>query len=168
MAATRQFYVAADAERIVLRPEGRCTAVLADAIGRYLQWLPDGTGRELYFDMASVDMIESTFAGLLLAITLKQERGSGLSIQLLRPSEPVVAALRNMNVLRFFRVCDTLLRPPDASIAVPVEEADPKQLAELIVRAHEGLIAADSRNAATFGGVVRCFKGTGDAPAAGP
>ncbi len=162
MAAARQFQVAADAGRIVLRPEGRCTAVLADAIGRYLQRLPDGAGRELYFDLSAAEMIESTFAGLLLAIALKRERAAALSMQLLRPSEPVVSALRNMNVLRFFQVCDALEGAPAASVAVPVEEADPKQLAELIVRAHEGLIAADPRNAAVFGGVVRCFKGSGD------
>lgn len=164
MAATRQFHVAADAERIVLRPEGRCTAVLGDAIGRYIKRLPEGSGRELYVDLSAAEMIESTFAGLLLSLALRRDGAAAVSLHLLRPSGPVVAALANMNVLRFFDVCDGLATPPASWTAMAVDCADPKELAELIVRAHEGLIAADSRNAAAFGGVVRCFKESASGP----
>jgi len=158
-----QLYLADDGHRIVLRPEGRCTAILADAIHRYLEQSEIGAGHDVYFDLSGASFVESTFAGLLVKLARRHASpATDRPVHLLAPSPPAMTALNQMGLARFFDICDALPQQPPAWAALPVEGSDPQALADLIVEAHESLIAANPDNQAAFDGVIRCFKAAKD------
>lgn len=152
------FLVAADGARVFFKPQGRCSALLGNAIRQYFRRLPADSGRDVYFDLSAADMLESTFAGLLLSLVRQKGTGAVAGVHLVRPSSEAVSSLRSMNVLGFFDVLESSDGIPDAWVSLAADAANPDDLADLIVRAHEALVAADPRNEAVFGAVVRGFK----------
>lgn len=160
----RSVLVAADGRRVVFKPQGRCSAVLGNAIRQYFGRLPPDGGRDVYFDLSGVDLLESTFAGLLLALARGRGGCAVAAVHLIRPSDAAVASLRNMNVLGFFDVRDSCADLPDAWVPIAADAASADELADLIIRAHETLIAADARNEVAFGPVVRGFAAARDRP----
>jgi hypothetical protein len=161
--SAQTFLVAADARRVIFKPQGRCSAVLGNAIRQYFRRLPPDAGCDVYFDLSNADMLESTFAGLLLSLARQRGSTAVAAVHLVRPSSVAVSSLRNMNVLSFFDVCESADGLPDTWIRLAADAGNPDELAELIIRAHETLIAADSRNEAAFGPVVRGFAAARDA-----
>ncbi len=161
--SAQTFFVAADDRRIVFKPQGHCSALLGNAIRRYFNRLPPDAACDVYFDLSGVDLLESTFAGLLLSLARQRGSKAVAAVHLVRPSSVAVSSLRNMNVLSLFDVCESTDGLPDAWIPLAADAGSPDELAELIIRAHETLIAADSRNEAAFGPVVRGFTAARDA-----
>jgi hypothetical protein len=154
----QRLYLAAAGRQIVLRPDGRCSAVLSQAIERYLGSLPSPDALDVYFDLSLATMLESTFAGFLALLARRSAGAAAPAVHLLTPSEPAVNALAVMGLLKRLHVCDAPPEPPGEWRALPVEGADPDALADLIIRSHESLIAEDPCNAAAFGGVVEGFR----------
>lgn len=107
-------------------------------------------------------MLESTFAGLLLSLARQRGTGAVAAVHLVKPSNVAVSSLRSMNVLSFFDVLDSSDGLPDAWVPLAADAASPDDLADLIIRAHETLIAADARNEAAFAPVVRGFSAARD------
>lgn len=157
------FLVAADGSRVFFKPQGRCSAVLGNAIRQYFHRLPADASRDVYFDLSAADMVESTFAGLLLSLVRQRGKGAVSAVHLVRPSTVAVSSLRSMNVLNLFDVVESLDGLPDAWVPLAADATSSDELADLIIRAHETLMAADPRNEAAFAPVVRGFKAAQDA-----
>ena len=167
MSTTQQLYLSRSGHQIVFRPEGRCTAMLAEAIAHFIQMVPTASDDDIYFDLGKVSALESTFAGLLVKL-IKQSESNGPSVHLLTPSQPVMASLTQMGLARMLNVADSLPERADHWRALPVEDVDPQELAALIIESHEALIAADPRNEAAYRKVVEVFKAERQARDAGP
>lgn len=157
MSTAQQLFLSRSGHQIVFRPEGRCTAMLAEAISHFIRLVPTAADDDIYFDLGKVSALESTFAGLLIKL-LKQSANNGPSVHLLTPSQPVMASLTQMGIAPMLDVADTLPEQADHWRALPVEDVDPQELADLIIESHEALIAADPRNEAAFRKVVDVFK----------
>jgi len=163
MGTSQQLQLSRIGHQIVFRAEGRCSAKLAEAISHFIQLVPTGADDDLYFDLAQCDALESTFAGLLVNLVKRANSHVGPSIHLLSPSEPIMTSLRQMGLARMLDVRQALPVAAEHWKALPVDDVNPDELADLIIEAHEALIAADPRNEAAYRKVVACFKTAKDA-----
>lgn len=163
MGTSQQLQLSRNGHQIVFRAEGRCSAKLAEAISHFIQLAPTGADDNLYFDLARCDALESTFAGLLVNLVKRAKSRVGPSIHLLTPSEPIMTSLRQMGLAKMLDVSQALPVAAEQWKALPVDDVDPDELADLIIEAHEALISADPRNEAAYRKVVACFKAARDA-----
>ena len=138
----------------VIRLTGRCTVMMSTCLSELLDRCRRPQITDLYFDLSEVGYMDSTCVGLVISLALKKNDTSVPGIHLFRSSSAVVRILETMLVLDHLDRCDTL----PAAIAewkeLPVEVPDQKDLAAVIIDAHESLIKADTRNAELFGPVV--------------
>jgi anti-anti-sigma regulatory factor len=144
--------------QIVFRPDGRCSALIGQAILRFIRSVEIGPEDDVYFDLSAADALESTFAGMLVILAKQGQKRGRPFVHLVTPSQHVVNALRQMGIITYFDVCSALPTSLGTWNSLPIEKSDPDELANLIIQSHEGLMSADPRNAEQFRGVVECFK----------
>mgnify|MGYP001050336798 CR=1 FL=1 len=141
----------------VVRPTGPCTIAICETLTRYVQQVGERGVRELYLDLSGAEWLDSTFTGLLLALATGKRRPQ-VRVYLHRPSESARKALENMHVASLLPVVDQLPpHGPNGRLLEPVE-LSAARTGELVIDAHEELIAADARNAPRFGPVVDVFR----------
>lgn len=162
MGTGQQLQLSRNGHQIVFRAEGRCSAKLAEAISHFIQLVPTGAEDNLYFDLAQCNALESTFAGLMVTLVKRANCQIGPSIHLLSPSLPIMTSLQQMGLAKMIDVRQALPVAADHWRALPVDDVNPDELADLIIEAHEALISADPRNEAAYRKVVACFKAAKD------
>jgi anti-anti-sigma factor len=146
----------------VVRPSGACTIAICETLTEYVRQVDQRGVRELYLDLSGADWLDSTFTGLLLALAAGKRRPQA-RMYLYRPSEAARKTLENMHVASLLPVVDALPpHGPTGRLLEPVELSRDRA-GDLVIDAHEELIAADSRNAPRFGPVVDVFRKSRDA-----
>ncbi len=146
-------YIARTADTLMIRAGGCCTAVLCARLKKLLESSCRPQTALIGFDLAGVEMIDSTFAGMLLATALRKGEDAP-EVCLVAPSEGVLGTLDNMHVRQLFAI-----RPePPVQVRyweeLSAERPNPRDVAHTVIDAHEHLIAADDRNEATFARVL--------------
>jgi len=130
---------------------------ICEALGSFLKTCCRPEATDLYFDLSSVDWLDSTFVGFLLSHGVKNIDASRPAIHLFAPSAQVLDIFRTMHVLRLFDICDRVPAPAEWR-ELPKQCPTPSRVADLVIDAHEELIQADPRNASTFQPVVNHFR----------
>ena len=151
-------YVGQCRKLAVIRPHGRCTALVCTGLRQYLQQMIRPGVEDVYFDLSDAEWLDSTFIGLLISYVQRKSDPQVPAIHLVRPSKAVLDNLGSMYVLPLFDVCDAPPEEPTGWTRLPDPAASAEQLADVVVSAHESLIDADERNEAAFGGVVKTFR----------
>ncbi|MCK6485529.1 MAG: hypothetical protein HUU22_06915 [Phycisphaerae bacterium] len=149
------------ASGVIVQPVGACTAVMCDAIRMFVDRLCPADAEDLLIDLSRADSLDSTFAGMLLAMA-RPTADADLTarLHLLNPSSPACEALRRMRVLGLFDVRQDGSADATEWTELPrdVSPESVERLRALIIDAHERLIAADPRNADVFRPVVDTFR----------
>lgn len=149
------------ASGVIVQPVGPCTAVMCGAIRAFVERLRPADAPDLLFDLSQADSLDSTFAGMLVAMARPTAGGDHVPrLHLLNPSSPACEALRRMHVLVLFDVWrDGSADAPEwTELPRDVSPESVERLRALIIEAHERLMAADPRNADVFGPVVDTFR----------
>ncbi len=139
---------------LVIKMEGPCTAMQAARVQRLLHECLSKDTSDIYFDLSQTSYMDSSFAGELLGLALRNREADGPRICLQSMPPAVNDALQKMHVLHFFQLCDAtpVVIQDWQEVAALRTEFD--ELADLVINAHEKLIEVDPRNADAFGRVV--------------
>ena len=143
---------------VVVKLTGRCCAATCPSLQRYVEQLAPPSVTDVYFDLSGADSIDSTFTGLLVSRVRKSPEKPRPRAHLVSPSPRICQALELMHVLQLFDVVDS---PPQRTTQwreLHRISAGPEDMADLVIRMHESLIAADRRNKPVFGPVVDTFR----------
>jgi len=108
--------------------------------------------REFVVDLKDCELMDSTFLGTLTGIALGLGPDGKLTVVRANPRNREVMA--NLGLDRVFTVEDTAPAPPPATLE-SAEAGSPRPARrELLIEAHENLLAADPENAIRFKDVL--------------
>lgn len=146
-------YTARNADTLMIRAGGCCTAVLCTRLKKLLESCLRPQTTLIAFDLAGVEMIDSTFAGMLLATALRKGEDAP-AVCLVAPSEGVLGTLDNMHVRHLFTIREDAPAQVRCWEELSVERPGAHEVARIVIDAHEHLVAADDRNEAAFARVL--------------
>lgn len=142
---------------VLIKASGACTARACLPIRAYLESLAPKAVDTVHFQLAEAKTIDSTFAGFLLE-TLQRLQMRGDAFFLVSPSEGVMKTLETMGVAQMLQISETMPTPGGEWIALPTDVDSKELLREIIVDAHERLMALSEENRRVFGPVVDGFR----------
>lgn len=154
--------VVRDAGIVVVRVAGSCRATVCPSLRAYFEWLRKPVVQDIYLDLSAAGYADSTFIGFLVASSRECRSDSRPDLYLVAPSPAVRKALDQMHLAAHFRVADEMPTMVGSVEQLPLIDANNIEMADLIVKAHEALIAADPRNEPEFRRVVDGFKAIRD------
>lgn len=159
-------YVIRDTASVVVRAAGSCRATVCPSLKAYFEWMRKPVVRDVYVDLSATEFVDSTFIGFLVSSSRECLDEARPELHLAAPSPAVRQALEQMHLMGRFRIVDEMPTLAGSVEELPRVNASNAELADLIVKAHEALIAADPRNEAEFRRVVEGFKAMRDKPGA--
>jgi hypothetical protein len=139
---------------LVIKTTGPATVAICDGVKSAIRENECGIDR-LYIDLSESEMLDSTFAGLLIA-AVKQSPGPKL--HLVNPADGALNALNRLHLLPLFTVCKKPPMEPEDFVRVDCRLRSNAETASIVVDAHQKLIDADERNAASCQAVVDMFQ----------
>ena len=143
---------------VAVKPLGRCRIGVCDVFQRFVRRFHTPDTTDIFFDLSGAESIDSTFAGILVALATKKRHPETPDVHLVHPSPSVTNTLTTMHVLPLFDICEAMPDSPTQWTALHAEPLRPDQVPDLVIDAHQALIDADERNEAEFGPVVDVFR----------
>lgn len=144
---------------LVITARGALTAVAATRLQQFLRECRPPEYTDLYIDLSAADYLDSTFIGLLLALSSRKSHAANpLKPHLVAVSAGAHESLDRMYMLEFFDQLETVPFEPTHRVDLPATAPDADELGQTMIEAHERLIEADDRNTAAFAPVVRTLK----------
>jgi anti-anti-sigma regulatory factor len=148
-----------------VRVSGAASHENADCIRDFLSGRFEKGWRQFVIDLGECRGIDSTFIGMLyrLATKVGQVDPDGI-VEIINPGERNAKSIRKLGLARWLRereLVDANLRMP------PCGPIDKVRHAELVLDAHEALIAANEENRSRFCDVVDFLRQELEAQAAG-
>jgi anti-anti-sigma factor len=154
--------VVRDAGIVVVRATGACRATVCPSLRAYFEWMRKPVVQDVYLDLSAAGYVDSTFIGFLVGSSQACRKDGRPDLHLVAPSPAVLKALDQMHLAAHFRVADEIPTMVGTVEQLPRIDASNVEMADLIVKAHEALIAADPRNEPEFRRVVDGFKAIRD------
>lgn len=139
---------------LVIRTKGPATVAICDAVKSVLRRNESAVDR-LYIDLSKSEMLDSTFAGLLIAAVKNR---TGPKLHLVDPADGALDALNRLHLLPLFTVCERPPVQPSSYEEINCKLQSNNATADLVVDAHQNLIDADKRNAVSCQPVVDMFQ----------
>lgn len=148
-----------------IRVEGRGNFQGSGSLKKFVHAMIQRGYRDFIVDLAACEHMDSTFMGTLTGISQNlRELGQG-SLRTLNVSPRNVELLENLGLNFLFSV-----EPLEAELKTPAEKGaelmalptDPGSEKEIVLAAHEALIAANPLNASRFKDVMEYLKGSAD------
>jgi len=144
-----------------IRIEGRGNFQSSSSIRKFAQAMIQRGRRQFIVDLAACDHMDSTFMGTLTGISQKlRELGQG-SLLVINVTPRNVDLMENLglNFLFGIEAAGTIMRTPaEAGVDLMQLPVDATMERDIILSAHEALIAANPSNAERFRDVIEYLK----------
>jgi anti-anti-sigma factor len=155
-------YVERDSRVVVVRAAGSCRATVCPSLRAYFEWMRKPVVQDVYLDLSAAEYVDSTFIGFLVSSSQGCRSDGRPDLHLAAPSPTVRKALEQMHLSKHFDFVAEMPTMAGSVEELPRINASNAEMADLIVKAHEALIAADPRNEPEFRRVVDGFRAIRD------
>jgi anti-anti-sigma regulatory factor len=148
---------AEDGKTAVIRVSGPCMATSCKTVRAAADSMRQSGAPRICVDLAGAGVPDSTFVGMLLALSRKYRSTEG-ALTIVSPSPDVRDALERMHVTQLLNIEEHPPVPNPDWRRVDGEQPQRRELADQVVESHETLINADRRNAGVFQRIVDAFR----------
>jgi len=150
-------YYSEDKNQLFIRAEGHITANLCFELREIVFSRFDGQNKpkDVYVDLSHCDYMDSTFMGLLIGFNKRLTKTVGKHIKIAQPTEQCIKLLKNLGIIKILDIVNTL--PPTDTDYRKISDS-PSATAEILLNAHENLMALNPENQKRFESVQKVLK----------